>query len=606
MLARAALISAAIACVVGSASIHGAASATSDSGQIVFVTNRAHNLWRYAVYSIAPDGKRHRRVGLGVPTTAGSNPFLTPDGRTILLSQDVVRTAGVSGRGLRVVVPEEIYVANVSISPNGRRLAFTGTEDRTCDYFCQYSVYTIDLDGRRLRRVGPGRDPSWAPDSRALVYSSQGSVPELFVRTARGATKKIGVGSRPLWAPRGTRIAYSPREGAPYCFVDSDGSNKRCVGGRPAGGGAWSPDGTRFAYSSRGLVLARANGRVIRRLTRQNQDEIVAWSPDSKALAFVRVNWDEEHYRSEIRVQPVDRVRRSKLIRNEPSGVVIEDAVWHPGRIVYIAPMQASDLELAVMRPGSRGVRILTRNDLDEREPDWSPDRRTIVFVQEWTAYPFGGSNLRLVQADGTRNRVLTSRGYYSDRLPSWSPDGRTIAFLRNRHDAPGASVVLRDVRSGSLRILATPARPIGRVSWAADSREVVFGGVGPFDRLGLYVVKTDGSGWRQIATGCSSSNHPELSPQGTHIAFMGQCNDFGHGFGVFLIRIDGSGLRRLTETPPRPPGSWSPDGTKLVFAGAEDGVDPGVNLNAVQVSDGTSTPITRSLSWNFEPAWSR
>jgi Tol biopolymer transport system component len=605
VLARAALISAAIACVVGSASIQGA-SATPASGQIVFVTNRAHNLWRYAVYSIAPDGKRHRRVGLGVPTTTGSDPLLTPDGRKILLSQNVVRIAGVSGRGLRVVVPEEIYVANGSISPNGRRLAFTGTADRTCDYDCEYSVYMIDLDGRHLRRVGSGRDPSWAPDSRALVFSSQGSAPELLVRTSRGAIKRIGVGSRPLWAPRGTRIAYSPREGAPYCFVDSDGSNKRCAGERPAGQGAWSPDGTRFAYSSRGLVLARGNGRVIRRLTWQGQDEIAAWSPDSKALAFVRINWnDEEHPRSEIRVQPVDRVGRSRLIRTEPFGVVLKDAVWHPGRIVYIAPMQASDLELALMKPGSRGVRILTRNDLDEREPDWSPDRRTIVFVQEWKAYPFGGSNLRLVQADGSRNRVLTSRGPYSDRLPSWSPDGRTIAFLRDRHDAPGASVVLRDVRRGSMTVLATPARPQGRVSWAPDSQEVVFGGLGSFDAHGLYAVRVDGSGWRRIATDCSSSSSPELSPQGTHIAFVGQCNGFGYGFGVFLIQIDGSGLRRLTETPLRPPGSWSPDGTKLVFAGAEQ-VDHGVNLSTVEVSDGTSTPITRSLSWNFEPAWSR
>ena len=93
-------------------------------------------------------------------------------------------------------------------------------------------------------------------------------------------------------------------------------------------------------------------------------------------------------------------------------------------------------------------------------------------------------------------------------------------------------------------------------------------------------------------------------SPKGGFIAFS-RCGPDGCGSGtdIWLIRQDGSGLRRVTregthnEFP-----SWSPDGKRLAFA-RSDGVSGGIwtlNLSAAKARRLTSGPAL-----DEQPAWS-
>ena len=76
---------------------------------------------------------------------------------------------------------------------------------------------------------------------------------------------------------------------------------------------------------------------------------------------MVSTVWRDERYdaRQEIRVQRVDRIAPSRVIRIEPPNTNVLHVGSRGGRIVYITNQWNNDLEVAVLRPGVRGVRAL-------------------------------------------------------------------------------------------------------------------------------------------------------------------------------------------------------------------------------------------------------
>ena len=82
--------------------------------------------------------------------------------------------------------PANIFAAP-SVSPDGRRIAFTSDIDETDNY----DVYVINRDGSGLRRLttDPGVDaePDWSPDGRAIAFNSErDGDAELYVMRPRG------------------------------------------------------------------------------------------------------------------------------------------------------------------------------------------------------------------------------------------------------------------------------------------------------------------------------------------------------------------------------------------------------------------------------------
>src|SRR5437870_7019296 len=83
-----------------------------------------------------------------------------------------------------------------------------------------------------------------------------------------------------------------------------------------------------------------------------------------------------------------------------------------------------------------------------------------------------------------------------------------------------------------------------------------------------IFIIKTDGTGLRQLTDDYERDRHPRWSPDGKQITFYSIRSG---KYEVWTINRDGSGLRQRTFTTDKPAGAlccaWSPDGTRLSYS---------------------------------------
>jgi TolB protein len=93
---------------------------------------------------------------------------------------------------------------------------------------------------------------------------------------------------------------------------------------------------------------------------------------------------------------------------------------------------------------------------------------------------------------------------------------------------------------------------------------------------------------------------HPAWSPAGDFIAFASERTGSGD---IYVMRSDGSGVRRLTKHPSYEGApSWSPDAKWIAFEGERDGRS---EIYRVEVATGEVERLTRSLSRKLGPDYS-
>jgi Tol biopolymer transport system component/DNA-binding CsgD family transcriptional regulator len=126
---------------------------------------------------------------------------------------------------------------------------------------------------------------------------------------------------------------------------------------------------------------------------------------------------------------------------------------------------------------------------------------------------------------------------------------------------------------------------------------------------LALYTIHTDGTQLTRLTQEKMLVMNPVWSPDGSRIAFeaclggsMSTDCPAGVSFDIFVVNVDGSDLKNITNDPSsdRFP-SWSPDG-KIAFASDRTGNYEIYVIN----SDGDGlTMLTNSPTINTEPKWS-
>jgi Tol biopolymer transport system component len=174
---------------------------------------------------------------------------------------------------------------------------------------------------------------------------------------------------------------------------------------------------------------------------------------------------------------------------------------------------------------------------------------------------------------DGKRIRRLT---HSNDHAPAWSPSGRRVAFSRLRcTDLPGGEDFDRDCKSQGIYTIGRDGRgrrllvkaglepawsKSGRIAFVVSAHPYKLGGTS-IGEGGIHVVRGGGGRPRQIVDRGFS---PDWSPRRDRLAFL---RTRGRNTALFVVNVDGSGLRRLHVTAKRLASpTWAPDGRSIAF----------------------------------------
>ena len=299
--------------------------------------------------------------------------------------------------------------------------------------------------------------------------------------------------------------------------------------------------------------------------------------------------------------------------------------------------------ELFVMDSSGGGARRITHppKGWEDGNPRFAPDGSRIAFERE---PPNAAHSIWIVRADGHGLHRISpacppGQGIPTcaadDGWPAWSPDGRHLVFQRlagalrpngttvnNAQSIERDELVVTDANGHHPRTLVwlgpwrgDPQAP----AWSPDGKRIVF--VGKYmdsatngsgcECRAIYVVDADGAHMHRITPfGLRPGGRPDWSPDGTTILFRTHPGEDPSGTNaeLYTVRPDGTHLHRLTNVGGGDrvlEGSYSPDGTSIVFETSRGAVGGELPDVFVMTADGTGIhPITRTRNFETTADW--
>jgi Tol biopolymer transport system component len=302
----------------------------------------------------------------------------------------------------------------------------------------------------------------------------------------------------------------------------------------------------------------------------------------------------------------------------------------------YLNEKQTHAAVLTIAPDGS-GERQITQppaNTVDDL-PDWSPDGRQIVFTR---CPPNNVCRLMIVNADGTGLRTLTPscrtppgpkglpRGCEDAANPSFTPDGQHVLYTRatgrvkafpklQTDQIQHSAIAMIGVDgTGEHAILRLPAYSgdANNPLLSPDGRTIVYEeATSPLGHPRLahavFTVGANGKGVHRVTPWkLRGGDGPDWSVDGSNILFRSNedVGDFAKSQ-LYAIHPDGSGLTQLTHVGGGTKllsASYSPDGTRIVFAMAPKGSLPDLYTMAIDGSD--IQQVTHGPQWDSRPDW--
>ena len=402
--------------------------------------------------------------------------------------------------------PEEDPVMSAVISPDGKYLAYA---DSTGFYLEQ--VDTGETHAVPLPKNSSLQPVGWNPNT---THGAKGPDQPSLSYIPEPAS----------WFPDSTHLIATWMAGP----AESPGLWEISVlGGEPRklAQDAWkptvSPDGSQIAYlkgSEKGdteIWVMQATGEQPRKVRPSDGSycQSLAWSPDSRHIAYVR-------------------------------------GVWIPGT-------WESRFEIDVLDPASGKSQWILANPGLGPGLAWTGDGRLIFSVQEpppnrsdsnlwWTRI-----DARTLKASGSPTRLTSQTGRVAN--VSLSADGKRLAVIRRtiEPDVYVAPIRDRGAHIGELKRLTLDERADLPYAWTPDNRSVIF----ISDRYGTFnIFKQDIDQHTPdlVVGGKDQLGIPRLSPDGTEIVYIVQPKVGANSPTARLMRVPlrGGPPREILEAP--------------------------------------------------------
>src|SRR6516225_10481280 len=190
--------------------------------------------------------------------------------------------------------------------------------------------------------------------------------------------------------------------------------------------------------------------------------------------------------------------------------------------------------ELFVANGDGSGERKLFAETGFDYDASFSTDGKWIVFTSERK----GAADIYRVRPDGTGLERLTSNAGFNDAA-AFSPDGTQLVFISTRNSG-SANIWILDLKTRNALQLTDTTGPNAnfRPSWSPDGKWIAFSSdrnteadrhvkidhaKGRWEHLlaaSLYVIKIDGTGLRRLTPAGKFAGSPKWSPDGKRIVF--------------------------------------------------------------------------------------
>ena len=310
-----------------------------------------------------------------------------------------------------------------------------------------YSAPLVSSDFLKLRSVG---SVELSPDAKRIAYTVENQdrpgkryLQVWILNIADGKATLLGSSaepsSEPVWSPDGRRIAFVGKTGkkSALLIANPDGSAVRTVA---------ELEGTNSPMPSTG--------------------KRIAWSPDSKYIAFVNAVPGPET--TEATGDPVV-IRRYLYKPDADEG----DTRFNDNRRLHIFVADVS----------GGAPRQLTSGDHSEHSIDWSPRGDEIVFVSNREANEdqfFNYDLFALKVSDGSIRRLTATENI--EYRPQWSPDGRKLVYQGCKRGLTDLETTMEDTHVWAInadgtnrRELATIDNRQGEPHWSPEGDAVYF-----------------------------------------------------------------------------------------------------------------------------------
>lgn len=485
------------------------------------------------------------------------SPSMTPDGNWIVFTSERADQADLyrmhlDGSGLEQLTNDPSFNDQGSLSPDGKSLAFVSTRQGGFA-----NLWLVDLVSRKSRNLTNSRSgnfrPSWSPDGRWIAFSSD---------------REANPGRFPgQWE-------HMQSTGIYLIHPDGTGLRRLTKTGGFAGSPAWSSDGKRVLYyetDETGAYLAKggnsrtelvsadiATGERLQ-YTASNEVKLSPqWLPDGKISYAVRGSAN-----AGLRIRYPDRrvvTIVPGLIRHPSWSAdgkqVVYERILHPGRTEHLIPTVSRDPEFELL--------------LSEPFPSFSPDGKKLLYSQYGNnGTSVGNTTIEMMNADGSEKHPIFHKEGTSAFDAVWSPAGDLIAFCVGRYfraaGLPSAQIALMKPDGSEYREIAEEGFNNGFPSWSPDGKRLVY-------KRGkqLVILTIADAKITPLTDGSHYDNFPQWSPKGDAIMFT---TDRDGDFELYTIRPDGTGVRRITNSPGNDAHSvWSDDGQWVVFSSGRKG----------------------------------